>query len=160
MNELERYWERIAALYPTADFRRLVAKFGEDAVHTALVNIARRIARSGNLPLPGEELQRYLYTATRNTAIVNSRRERRYNRCELPPDLRHPAPGPEREAIASLALEDALQMIRTFQPQVQTALTMTALGYRQREIGAEQGRSEGAVKSSLHRGRERLRGCQ
>jgi RNA polymerase sigma-70 factor, ECF subfamily len=153
-----------AGLYPAAFAMTRNPADAEDLVQETL---AKALAAAGQLR-PGGNLGAWLRTIMTNTFISGYRRRRHEPRPAADPAGRpagpvrpaHPAlaASAEDQALGRMISADIAAAVRALPARQRTAVYLAdvqGLGYR--EISQLSGIPAGTVKSSLHRGRRRLR---
>ena len=125
---------------------------GEDVMQEALIKAVEAFPRQGTIDFP----KAWLFRIAHNEAIdfVRRRARQEFSNAEEDLDMIDPAPTPEEHLAAASSL-------RTFARlpilQRSAVILKDVLGYSIEEIGGIIAASVPAVKSALHRGRERLR---
>jgi RNA polymerase sigma-70 factor (ECF subfamily) len=151
------FQDRLAALRPK--LHRYCARMtgsvldGEDVVQDALLKATRALERGDTVT----DLETWLFRIAHNAAVDFVRRRARANagRADDDPEL---FSDPDEPVDDPAIVEAGLQtFMRLPAPQRAAVILMDVLGYRLQEICGILGVSLPAVKSSLHRGRARLR---
>jgi RNA polymerase sigma-70 factor (ECF subfamily) len=127
----------------------------EDLVQEAFIRLVRE-ARAGRMPQrPGA----WLYRVANNLAISQARKASTLRRVQprlLAPD-RDDVSSPEARVLDREWAEDCAEALAAIAPATREVLLMAAAGVPRTVIARRVGRSEGATRTLLCRGRARLR---
>jgi RNA polymerase sigma-70 factor, ECF subfamily len=133
------------------------AELAEDVTHDCFLSLIRK---PGNFDPQRASLRTYLYAAARNLAMKYFRSQGRETAID---DLSEPPSVPRRESPLRRLLEEELitkvrEAVADLPPLQREALVLFEYeGLSLSEIAGVVGTDVGAVKSRLHRARERLR---
>ena len=156
MSPLASFWERIAALYEAGRFAPMIRRYGEDAVHTAIVRVAERIQRDPDSLSDIKNDAGILGWYSRNASYDHYKQ---WTNRTTEIDVRTPVAGSgvAHTIEARMTLEMAYARIRQMTPRQQQVFGLVICGHDYQEIAEQTGSTRRSIRTMVSQARKQCR---